>query len=194
MTNIDKLLYVCILFCLCLTGSVSAMLISEYNAEMQKPYYEQIFIQGGFESWNQSLITVMATGNPSRWDMYCLQDVLNEWNSKVVWPKLGYSTKDPDVVITFGTFTSESWAGCAWTQTDGNKTLTKGWINIRTSWPCSREHVIRHELGHILGLGYHSNHPDSTMYKYANGAPTWSTEDIQVIEQLYSGNRYPQPL
>lgn len=191
MKRRDKIVTV-LMVALIMVGCASAMVISEYNSQMALPYYEHVYITGGFESWNQPLITVCATGNPSKLDMFCLQDVLNEWNSRVEYPKLGYNQSQPDILITFGEFPEMEWAGCAWVTTDGRKTITKGWINVRTSWPCSREHVIRHELGHVLGLGYHSNHPDSTMYKMATGVPCWSDEDIYVIEQLYSGNRYPQ--
>jgi len=169
----------------------SGMLFSEYTQKMELPYYEGIYIEDGFESWNKSVVNISVTGNPSSFDWFCVQDVLNEWNTKVVYPKLGYSNTYPDITIAFVEARDEEWAGATWAGTDGNKTLMWSYIEVRTSWPLSREHVIRHELGHAMGLCYHSNHPDSTMYGWATGVGQWSQEDIQIIEQLYSGNRFP---
>lgn len=188
MSKLDRIDKVCVITLIVLSltiGICNGMLITEYNTQMKLPYYEHVFITDGFERWVQPIINLTATGDMSFADWYAIEDVINEWNTKVDSPKLGYNSKYPDVEINFDRFADEQWAGCAWV-TSKDKIITHGFINIRTSWPFSREHVIRHELGHVLGLGYHSNHPDSTMYKCASGVPTWSDEDMQVIRWIYS--------
>jgi len=185
LDRLEKTCVIIVILLLSTCGVCTAMLISDYNYQMSLPYYEQIYIADGFERWQQPLINITATGDISKTDWYALEDVINEWNSKIEYPRLGYNNQYPDIEITFDRFDDESWAGCAWVHSN-NKIITHGWINIRTSWSFSREHVIRHEIGHAIGLGYHSNHPNSTMYKWASGVPEWSAEDIHVIQQIYS--------
>lgn len=168
----------------------TGMLLSEYNTEMSQPYYEGIYIDDGMESWDRELVNITVSGNPSPYDWYCIEDVINEWNTKVSRPKIGYSDAYGDIEINFDRHEDDEWAGATWA-TVYNKTLLHAYIEVRTSWPFNREHVIRHELGHAMGLCYHSNHPDSTMYKWASGVGQWSQEDIDIITQLYNGNRYP---
>lgn len=183
--NIDRIFVIFIFSCIVFCSVGSGILISTYNEQMKMPYYEGIYINDGFERWDKPLVNITASGDMSPNDWYCIEDVINEWNNKIEYPKIGYNNQYPDIEIMFDKYPDESWAGCAWVSHDGKK-ITHGYIKIRTSWPFNREHVIRHELGHIMGLCYHSNHPNSTMYGSAIGVSEWSQEDIQVINALYS--------
>jgi len=161
--------------------------IRDYNSEMDLPYIQQKFTDGEYGHWNSSFVSIGVTGNYTRSDLFYLQNVMNEWNTKIKTPKLGFSNNtDPDILIRFDPFENEEWAGCMWAEGGENNTIVKAYINVRTSWPFARECVIRHELGHSMGLSYHSNHPNSAMYKYANGAPCFSNEDIKMIKSLYN--------
>jgi len=168
--------------------SAGAMLISEYNTQMELPYYMVLCTSDGFQRWDKPIINISASGDMTPFDWYCIEDIIDEWNTKVAYPKLGYNSKQPDIEIMFDRYEDEQWAGCAWVTSSAknNKVIEHGYIKIRTSWNYNREHVIRHELGHIMGLGYHSNHPDSTMYNWASGVSEWSYEDLQVIQWIYS--------
>lgn len=174
--------------------SVACLGYYEYNKstiEYKSDYYE---VQFGNSShyWHKEVVNISASGNMDTMDWVALQDVMNEWNmiGDPV-PDLEYDNSYPDITISWRPMENETYAGATWWYVEGDS-ISSASIVIRTSWNDAREMVIRHELGHAMGLSYHSNHPNSTMYKYANGAVNWSEEDLTVISHLYTYHKLPQ--
>lgn len=153
-------------------------------------YFEEIFLDP-LPYWDTEFINVEITGCPSEEDMIACNEIFNEWNTLGNVPILIIDpNKEPDIIINFEMFDDDdvSWAGGTWIKTvdDNNEVITFAHIDIRQSWPYCRENVIRHELGHALGLAYHSNHVTSSIYKYANVYSSyWSEEDLEVIHGIY---------
>jgi hypothetical protein len=192
MRNI-RLFVLCSCILICAFGFLGILVWTDYHtataSDDSLPYYYEIFEKDGiFPHWEKDYVNVGVEGQLTDEDWQAIQNVLNEWNYKIKRPKLLLNNTDPDILIEWKYEEDVEWAGATWIDTGGDKIIESAHIIIRTSWPHSREHVIRHELGHAMGLSYHSNHTNSTMYKYATGVDCWSNEDLEVINTLYHNN------
>jgi hypothetical protein len=183
MDNYTKLLYGILIILIVLCIGLSAYEYNRYTKEYKLPYKGESFVNHTC-TWDKPVVNISVVGKNPNWDK--VQDVMNEWNTVMTdAPKLAYNDTYPDITLQWSTLENESWAGGTWWNVTPDYHIKDAHIIIRTSWPFNREHVIRHELGHAMGLSYHSNHPNSTMYKYATGVPKWSQEDIDMVNQLY---------
>lgn len=186
MKVVDFCLWIILILCVCTLAGTGIYEYNKMTYEYSLPYVGEKFIEGDYATWDQDVVNVTVMGDCPDWNK--LQDVLNEWNEVMPGnvPRLAYNSTYPDIYISWKPEMDEDWAGGTWWVVDDEEdTIEEATIVIRTSWSFSREHVIRHELGHAMGLSYHSNHPNSTMYKYANGVNKWSDEDINMLSTIY---------
>lgn len=184
LDNFEESLVFILIVLLILLGGVAYYEYHRTTYEYTMPYISETFVDE-YARWDKPVVNLTVVGDCPDWDH--LQDVMNEWNAETdpPVPRLSYNETYPDITFEWGYLENETWAGATWWKThDG--IIDSANITIRTSWDFSREHVIRHELGHAMGLSYHSNHPNSTMYKFATGVPSWSSEDLDFIEDLYT--------
>jgi hypothetical protein len=148
------------------------------------PYFEKIFVLP-FPYWDQDYVEIEMIGNYDKEDLDSVTEIMDEWNGLVDRPKLIMGSDLPtDIILEFKDVPGEGWAGATWNT--GEYPVTESYIIIRTDYTYCRENVIRHELGHAMGLAYHSGHLSSSIYKCANiFSSYWSNEDIVVIHTIY---------
>jgi hypothetical protein len=68
--------------------------------------------------------------------------------------------------------------------------IFNGKILLLKQIDCEKPNVELHELLHVLGFD-HSNNPHNIMYNYSNCKQTIGEDIIQLIEELYSFEGYP---
>lgn len=191
--TLDIVFYLLMILLVIIVVIIFAIGYCEYTSqsnEYKLGYYEKMLSDSPFY-WHKNVVNISASGDMDTDDWYALQDVMNEWNMiEDPVPDLAYDERYPDIKIAWKPMKNETYAGITWWHVDGEDIISAD-IIIRTSWDHSREMVIRHELGHAMGLSYHSNHPNSTMYRMANGVENWSEEDLVVINHLYIYHTLP---